>query len=139
LIVPEILESVFWVKPGLCGRFRNSGIGDLRQTEIVWSFQKFWNRCFGSNRDSVVVPEVLESVVWVKSRFFDRSRNSGIGGLGQSEILWQFQKFWNRCSRSNRDFVVVLEILESVVWVKPRFFDRSRNSGIGGLGQTEIL
>jgi hypothetical protein len=36
----------------------------------------------------VVVPELLELVFWVKHRFWGRSRNSGIGVLGQTEILW---------------------------------------------------
>jgi hypothetical protein len=56
----------------------------LGKTEILWSFQKFWNRCVGSNRDSVVVPEILESLCWVKQRFCGRSRNSGIAILGQT-------------------------------------------------------
>jgi hypothetical protein len=42
---------------------------------------------FGSNRDSVVVPEIQEWVFWVKQRFCGRSRNSGMGVLGHTEIL----------------------------------------------------
>ncbi len=106
MVVPEILESLCWVKQRFCGRSRNSGIAVLGQTEILWSFQKFWNRCVGSNRDfefwnrcvgsnrdSVVVPEILESLCWVAQRFCGRSRNSGIIVLGETEILWSFQKF----------------------------------------------
>jgi hypothetical protein len=98
-------QVLVWGKQRSCGRSRNSGIGALGHTEILWSFQKFWTRCFGSYRDSVVIPEILDSVLWVIQRFCGRSRNSGIGALR----------------------------------VKQRFCRRSRNSGIGSLGHTEIL
>jgi hypothetical protein len=89
----------------MCGHSRNSGIGVLSHTEI-----------------------------------YSSSRNSAIIGLGQTEILWKFQKFWNRCFESDRDFLDVPEILELLVWVTqifiyvPEILER-----IIGLGQTEIL
>ncbi len=43
---------------------------------------------FGSNRASVVVPDILESVISVQQRFCGNSRNSGIDDLGQTELLW---------------------------------------------------
>ncbi len=44
----------------------------------------------------MVVPENLESVFTDNEGFWGRSRNSGIGDLGQLEILGSFQKFYNR-------------------------------------------
>jgi hypothetical protein len=86
--VPESLESVVWVirifcgrsrKSGItvlgCGRSRKSVIGGLGHTEILQTFQKVWNYCFGSYGDSVDVPENLESVFLVILRFWGRSRN----------------------------------------------------------------
>jgi hypothetical protein len=79
----------FGVIQRFCANSRNSGIGVLCQTEILWSFHKFWNLRLGSYRDSEVVP-----------------KNVGIiGVLGQTEILRSFQKSWNRCFGSDRDSV----------------------------------
>jgi hypothetical protein len=56
VVVPEIQEWVFWAIPRFCEHFsdsgigacsRNSGISDLRQIEILWSFQKFRNNVLG--------------------------------------------------------------------------------------------
>jgi hypothetical protein len=110
----------------------------LGNTEVRWSFQKFWNLYFGPNRDPVVVPEILEFIFlnpqrfggrsrkfgiffWNKQRFGGRSRNSGIEDLNQTEILYQFQKFWNLYFGTNRDSVVVPEILESIFCNIQRF------------------
>ncbi len=43
---------------------------------------------FRSNRASVVVPEILESVISVQQRFCVSSTNSVISDLGQTELLW---------------------------------------------------
>jgi hypothetical protein len=74
---PKILELLCWVKQRFFDRSRNSVIEALDQPEILWSFQKLWKMCFGTNRDSgvvrkfwtrflgsdidsVIVPEILE-------------------------------------------------------------------------------
>ncbi len=58
MVIPEILESIFWIierfcarlrnsgivvlgHTKVCGRSRNSGIYILNPTDILWSFQKF--------------------------------------------------------------------------------------------------
>jgi hypothetical protein len=87
--------------------------GDIRITEILYRLE---NACgqtkilFWVKRKSVVVPEILESILYNKQRFCGRSRssgpmvcvkqrfcasfkNSGIVVLGQTVILWSFQKF----------------------------------------------
>jgi hypothetical protein len=86
---------LFWIKQRFCSISRNSGEDFLGQTEILLHFQKFWNRCFGSNRYFVLVPETLELMFCVKRRYCVGSRNSGILVFG-----------------SNRDSVAVPESLE---------------------------
>ncbi len=81
---------MFCVTPRFFGRSRNS------------------NRCFGSYRKFVDVPENLESVFCVTPRFFGRSRNIDVSR--HTENLWTFQEIWNRCFASHRDFLVVPEI-----------------------------
>jgi hypothetical protein len=57
---------------------------------------EFWNRCFGLDRDSVKVPEILESEFWLRQKFCGRSRNSGMNVSDHTEILLKFQNFWKR-------------------------------------------
>ncbi len=103
------------------GANTNSGIGSLGQTEILWSFHKFWNCCFGSSKDSVAIPKILKLVIWVKQRFCGDSRNSGIVVLDQAEILWPFQKIWKRCYGSKRDSDDISENnMESEFWVNTK-------------------
>jgi hypothetical protein len=59
----------------------------------------------------VVVPEILESVIWVIRK-----------SLEVPEIQ-------DRCFWSNIDSVPVPEVRESVIWLKQNFFGRSRQSG----------
>jgi hypothetical protein len=73
VVISEILEEVISVQQRFCGNSRNSGIDDLGQTELLWYFQKFWNRLFVLNRASVIVPEIPELVIC---------------DLGQTELLW---------------------------------------------------
>jgi hypothetical protein len=102
VVVPEILESILF-----------------KQTEILWPFQKFWTNWFASNRDSVPVPKIPELLCWVKQRFCDRSRNSGIE---------------DRSFGSTRDSVVVPETLESVIWEPTEILWSFGNSGPVVLG-----
>jgi hypothetical protein len=120
VLTPKILE-LFWVKQRFCDRSRNSGIEALDQPEILWSFQKLWKVCFGTNRDSVVA-----------RKFWTRCF-----GL-YTEIQCPFQKFWKCCFGSNRDSGVVQEILESMFWIIERFCVRFRNSGLVVLGHQKV-
>ncbi len=98
---PEFLEYMFF---GL--------------TEILSKFHNFWNSYFWSHSNSLTltpVPEELKSMFAIMHiKFFERSRNPGIGGLRHSKIFRAFQKFWNFHFRPQKDCVDVPAILESV-------------------------
>ncbi len=74
----DILESVFAIIPKLCG----SGIGVCDHTEILWQFQKFWNRCLRTIRKSVA-----ESVFAIIQNISGSSRKSESGVCDQTENL----------------------------------------------------
>jgi hypothetical protein len=97
--------------PILCNR--RPALKELLVKQILWTFQKFWNQCFGSYRNSVYFPEILEWMFWVLQKYFV-----------VLEIL-------DQCFGSYRNSVDVPEILlESMFWVQQKFCGRSRNSGI---------
>jgi hypothetical protein len=107
---------------------------------ILCIFQKFWNRCFGSCRHSVRLPDILDKVLCVKQRvcarfrkfwnrclfgdiIFPNSRNSGIGILVTQKFCGWVQVFWTY----------------PVYWLVQMFCETSRYFGLGDWYSAEIL
>ncbi len=97
--VPDILETVFDILPDCCARSKNSGNCVLDHKERKCKFQKFWNRCCGSYRNSVVVQKFWTSC------------------FNATKMLCTLLNFWRRCLGSYQNAVRLPEILGTVLCI----------------------
>jgi hypothetical protein len=88
----DIPVSLFCATHRFCARSRISGLDVFR-----------------SHRNPVYVPEFLESVFLVLQQLCGRSRKAASGVRNHTDIFRTFQKSWNRCFASLRDFSCIPE------------------------------